>query len=97
MTTKTIRRHSRRLAKKFASKSRYERMSSFHFAAEARREDHYTPRQAVNARRISLHRRKYKTRVFDRNMVAGLCFGKFYGRDRILYARRYGASILKPR
>lgn len=47
-----------------------------------------SPRDLINCRRISRFI-NIKSRVFDRNMVDGFCFGNFYGINRIKYSRYF--------
>jgi hypothetical protein len=42
---------------------------------------------AINSRRFSIFS-IFKSRVFNRNMVDGLCYGKFYGIDKIRFSRK---------
>jgi hypothetical protein len=39
-------------------------------------------------RKMSLYDIKYKDRVFHKNMVNGLCFGRFYGRNKVIFKRK---------
>lgn len=94
MDKKSVRRFSKRLLKKLNKISKYKRMSRYHFDKDWRRSEYHSPLDTVKAKRFSRHDR-LKTRVFDRNMVDGLCFGKFYGRDRVVYQRKYGKKILQ--
>lgn len=40
------------------------------------------------AKRISFYNRVIRDRVFDRNMINGLCYGEFYGRQKIIFKRK---------
>jgi hypothetical protein len=68
--------------------------STFLFNKEYKKEMYLSSRERINSRRISKWKIKYKTRVFDHNMIEGLCFGNFYGRQKIIYKRLYGREIL---
>lgn len=71
------------------------RKSRFTFDKEWKKDIYSNKREIKNSRRISLWNIKYKNRVFDRNMINGLCFSKFYGRQKIKYKRIYGNIIIK--
>lgn len=49
----------------------------------------------INGKRISRFS-NLQSRVFDRNMVDGYCYGNFYGIDKIKYARK-DYEMLKKR
>lgn len=71
------------------------RKSTYVFDKEWKSSTYYSPRSIVNAKRISRWNIKYKSKVFHRNMFQGLCFGEFYGRQKIIYKRIYGKQILQ--
>jgi len=50
-------------------------------------EMYFVPIYKNVGRKCNLYTLKYKDRVFHRNMVDGLCFNKFYGRDKIIFKR----------
>lgn len=77
-------------------KYKYLRKSDFQWSKEFRKEEYYER----NIRALILGRRFsrfsfIKSRVFDRNMIDGLCYGKFYGRQKIIFERKELANKRK--
>jgi len=49
---------------------------------------HYLPLYKILKRKHGVYILNYKDRVFHKNMINGLCYGEFYGRNKIIYKRK---------